>query len=192
MHGLHNLANALAVSAVALDEGISTDDLGRALASFSGIKRRQQVLGESDGVIVVDDFAHHPTAVRATIRACRSRWPDRRIVAVFEPRSNSSRRKAFETGYSESFSEASAAFLSRPPFRHNDDKADFMDIDAILAHLSSSGIEACAADSVADLLDRLMTFLQPGDVALIMSNGGFGGIHKSILRRLDERSLTHG
>jgi len=156
MHCRHNLSNALAVSAIALDEGISTED----------------------------DFAHHPTAVRATIGACRERWPERRIVAIFEPRSNSSRRKVFEKGYMQAFSEAGAAFLKRPPFRHNDRRADFMDIDDVIKKLRELGIHSCSAETVDDLLNSLLDFLEPGDVALIMSNGGFGNIHRRLLTDL--------
>ena len=190
MHGRHNLSNALAVSAIALDEGISIKTLSSALASFAGIQRRQQVLGEERGVIVVDDFAHHPTAVRATIEACRERWPERRIVAIFEPRSNSSRRKVFETGYLQAFSDAGAAFLKRPPFRHNDRRNDFMDIDGIVNRLCSRGVHAFSAETVDELLSSLLEFLHPGDVALIMSNGGFADIHRRLLTELQDLAIS--
>ncbi|TDI74313.1 MAG: UDP-N-acetylmuramate--L-alanine ligase [Bacteroidetes bacterium] len=192
MFGLHNLSNALAVAAIALDEDISVAHIQNAFAGFAGIQRRQEIIGEANGITVVDDFAHHPTAVRATIKACRSRWPERRIVAIFEPRSNSSRRKVFEDGYSKAFSEADAAFMIRPPFRHNDRKSDFMDIDTILARLHQQGIEAQAAPDIDDLLTRLKIYLRSGDIALIMSNGGFGNIHRRLLADLNQSSRTLG
>ena len=184
MSGTHNLMNALSVLAVALDEGVELDRIGHAFRAFEGIQRRQQVRGETRGVIVVDDFAHHPTAVRATIQSARERWPDRRIVAVFEPRSNSSRRKVFEAGYSEAFLEAHAAFLSTPPFRHNDDPSNFMDVDSVLAALSAAGLDTFKAPDADALLPMLVRYLKPGDVALIMSNGAFGGIHGRLLEGL--------
>lgn len=186
MNGRHNLLNALGVCSVALDEGISIEALQEGLRSFKGIQRRQQVRGEEGGVIVVDDFAHHPTAVRATIQATRERWPDRRIVAIFEPRSNSSRRKIFETGYAVAFTEAGAVFMSTPPFRHNDDADNFMDIDVVLDRIRKLGIDAETRSSADELLEPLLSYLEPGDIALIMSNGGFGNIHERLLSALSD------
>lgn len=188
MNGRHNLLNALGVCAVALDEGVPMSAIQEGLRSFKGIQRRQQIRGEAGEVIVVDDFAHHPTAVRATIQATRERWTNRRIVAVFEPRSNSSRRKVFESGYSEAFIEADAVFLSTPPFRHNDDVSNFMNIDVVIERIRARGIHAETASGADDLLGPLLKYLEPGDIALIMSNGSFGNIHERILSGL---SGTH-
>ncbi|PIQ62544.1 MAG: UDP-N-acetylmuramate:L-alanyl-gamma-D-glutamyl-meso-diaminopimelate ligase [Bacteroidetes bacterium CG12_big_fil_rev_8_21_14_0_65_60_17] len=184
MSGRHNLMNALSVLGVCLDEGVSARQIGRAFASFEGIRRRQQIRGEERGVIVVDDFAHHPTAVRATLEATRERWPDRRLVAVFEPRSNSSRRKVFETGYAEAFRWADALFLSTPPFRHNDDPSNFMDVGRVLDDVRCHGTDAFQGLDADALLPMLLRYLKPGDVALIMSNGSFGGIHGRLLEAL--------
>lgn len=184
MSGRHNLMNALSVLGICLDEGLPASQIGRAFASFEGIERRQQVRGEEHGVVVVDDFAHHPTAVRATLQAARERWPDRRIVAVFEPRSNSSRRKVFENGYAEAFRSADGVFLSTPPFRHNDDPSNFMDVDHVLSSVAAHGIDAFKGPDADALLPMLLRYLQPGDVALIMSNGSFGGIHGRLLAAL--------
>ena len=126
MSGRHNLLNALAASAVALHEGLSPEELSAGLSSFRGMKRRMEVVGDLGDVLVVDDFAHHPTAVRASIQAASERWPKRRLMAAFEPRSNSSRRKVFEDAYGRAFENAQCAFLSSPPFRHNDDRNQFM------------------------------------------------------------------
>ena len=184
LSGRHNLLNALAVATIALDEGLTIADIITGFGTFAGIQRRQQIRGEVSGVIVVDDFAHHPTAVKATVEAAAERWPDRRVVAVFEPRSNSSRRKIFENGYSAAFEHAGAVFLSRPPFRHNDRKEDFIDVDAVIRHIISTGIPAVAAEGADNLLPFLLTELRPGDVALVMSNGGFGGLHDKLLTSL--------
>lgn len=187
LSGRHNLLNALAVATVALEEGITFEELVAAFGSFKGIQRRQQIRGEEGGVIVLDDFAHHPTAVKATVQSACERWPDRRIVAIFEPRSNSSRRKIFEEGYAAAFDEAKLVFLSKPPFRHNDSKEDFMDIDSLIERISNGGIPAKAAEGAENLLPLILETVRPGDVALIMSNGGFGGIHNSLLEALKNR-----
>lgn len=190
MSGRHNLRNALAVCAIALNEGVSPEALATGFADFKGLKRRQEVRGEAGGVIVVDDFAHHPTAVKETIRAVADRWPDRRLIAVFEPRSNSSRRKVFETAYAESFDEAAAVFLSAPPLRHNDRADDLMDPDVVIRKAREQGIHAAAYQSADELLPPLLDLLEPGDVALVMSNGSFGGIHDRLLSALRERETA--
>lgn len=184
MHGRHNLQNALAVCAIALSEGVDIDVLKRAMGSFQGIQRRQQVRGNVAGITVVDDFAHHPTAVRATIQATREKWPTSRVLAVFEPRSNSSRRKTFERAYTEAFLGADAAFLSAPPFRHNDSAEDFIDISVILNELEDKGVSAYVGDGADALLPLILQETRKGDVILVMSNGGFGGIHQRILDAL--------
>ncbi len=184
LSGRHNLQNALAVAAVSFEEGLSFEDIVAGFGSFQGIQRRQQIRGEEAGIIVVDDFAHHPTAVNATVQSACERWPDRRIVAIFEPRSNSSRRKVFEEGYANAFSQAGAVFLSKPPFRHNDRKEDFLDIDALVARIRHTGIPTEAAEGADGLLPLILKEVRPGDVALIMSNGGFGGIHDRLLEAL--------
>lgn len=187
MSGRHNLRNALAVCAIALDEGVEPDEIRRGFASFEGLKRRQEVRGITDDVIVVDDFAHHPTAVRETTQAVADRWPGRRVVAVFEPRSNSSRRKVFEQAYAEAFNAAGAVFISAPPVRHNDRADDLLDEATVVRAIQSRGISASAHSGADDLLPHLLDTLRPGDVALIMSNGAFGGIHEKLLTALRQR-----
>ncbi len=189
MSGRHTLLNSLGVCAIALDEGLPLPAIAEGLRSFGGIQRRQQIRGEADGVVVVDDFAHHPTAVKATIQAIRERWGDRRIIAIFEPRSNSSRRKIFEEGYSLAFGDADAVYLSSPPFRHNDDPSDFMDIEAVLDRIRAQGKQANSASGADELLQPVLDFLRPGDIALVMSNGGFGNIHERLLVHLADRQV---
>ncbi|HEX8386138.1 MAG TPA: Mur ligase family protein [Rubricoccaceae bacterium] len=185
--GAFNRHNALAVAAVALGEGVPAEVVARALSSFRGMERRQEPKGEPGGVLVVDDFAHHPTAVEATIGAVRERWADRfapidaggtggRLVAVFEPRSNSSRRKTFEARYGESFDGADHVFLSAPPLRHNDRADDFLDPDAVAHTVTERGTPAASFPSADALLPGLLAALRPGDVALVMSNGSFDGL----------------
>ena len=184
MSGRHNLQNALAVCAVAIEEGVSPEDVAAGFASFEGMKRRQEVRGTASGVVVVDDFAHHPTAVKATIQSVAERWPDRRIVAIFEPRSNSSRRKVFEAAYAESFDQARRVFISSPPMRHNDSPENLMDVSRVVHLIQERGIPADSFSGAAALLPALMGDLQPGDVALIMSNGSFDGLHDKLLTAL--------
>jgi UDP-N-acetylmuramate: L-alanyl-gamma-D-glutamyl-meso-diaminopimelate ligase len=187
MSGRHNLANALAAATAALEEGVEPAMLAHAFGMFRGMKRRQEVLGAAAGVLVMDDFAHHPTAVRETIVAVRERWPERRLVAVFEPRSNSSRRKVFEEAYADAFEAADHTFISSPPIRHNDSSEDLMDVDVVIDSLVGRGLHAETHPNAEALLPSLLEALRPGDTALIMSNGAFGGIHRKLLRELEER-----
>lgn len=189
MSGEHNRANALAVAAVALHEGIAMDDLVTGLASFKGMRRRQEVKGEINRVLVVDDFAHHPTAVAGTIPAVRERWPDRRLIAVFEPRSNSSRRKLFEHPYGASFDETDIVFLSSPPLRHNDDPNDFLDPDCVAQIIRDRGTPAYVHRGAQTLLPHLLETVRPGDVVLVMSNGSFDGLVDSLIDVLEADSF---
>ena len=188
MSGWHNRFDALGVCAIALDEGLTPKQIQEGFASFKGLKRRQEVLGEPGGVVVVDDFAHHPTAVHATVRSLKERWPDRRLVAIFEPRSNSSRRKVFEERYGEAFVEADEVFISVPPLRHNDVASDFLDAEAVATRVREGGVPAQTQPNADALLAPLMDTLQPGDVALIMSNGSFDGLHQKLVGALEERA----
>ena len=189
MSGRHNLLNALAVCTVALDEGLTPDELAQGFRTFLGMKRRQEVRGDVAGILVVDDFAHHPTAVRETIYAVAERWPGRRVVAVFEPRSNSSRRKIFETPYAEAFDGAALAFFSAPPFRHNDDAMRFMNAETVARTITQRGVPASIYPDADTLLPPLLEAVQPGDVVLIMSNGSFGGLHDRLLENLEKRVI---
>ncbi len=185
--GRYNALNALAVAAVALDAGATAAQVARGLGSFAGMKRRQEVRHDGE-VLVVDDFAHHPTAVAATIQGARERWPGRRVVAVFEPRSNSSRRSAFQAPYAQALATADALFLSTPPLRHNDDPADFVDPDAIAQAVTEAGTSASAYASAETLLPDLVAALRPGDLVLVMSNGSFDGLVAKLAAALGEPS----
>ena len=184
MFGTHNLQNALGVCLIALTEGCSPSQIADGLASFEGMKRRQETRGTAGGVTIIDDFAHHPTAVRATLDAIRQRFPDQRLVAVFEPRSNTSRRRAFEAPYSEAFDDADRVFISAPPVRHNDDADRMLDAGAVVRTIANRGTPATTHPNADALLPELIDELQDGDVALIMSNGGFGGLHQRLIDTL--------
>ena len=184
MHGAHNLSNTLAACALAMSEGIAIDDFAEGLATYQGMRRRQEVRGVVRDILVIDDFAHHPTAVRETIHAIRQAYPDRRLIAVFEPRSNTSRRKDFQPAYAEAFAAADRVFLSTPPFRHNDNPENFMDVDQLVSDISAEGVPAAAFAGADELLPHLVGVARPGDAVLIMSNGGFGGLHEKLLEAL--------
>jgi len=185
--GRFNVSNALAATTLALDEGVPLATAVAALGTFRGMRRRQEVAGDVAGVLVVDDFAHHPTAVAATIAGVRERWPGRRVVAVFEPRSNSSRRRLFEAPYAEALGGADAAFLSSPPLRHNDDPADFLDPEAVASGAALRGTTASAHAGSAALLPALLDELRAGDIALVMSNGSFDGLVTTLVEALRRR-----
>ena len=182
--GSHNLLNTLAVLGVALQEGITIATLQKVLASFKGMKRRQEIIAEIKGITILDDFAHHPTAVKETIGAIKGKYPNRRLVAFFEPRSATSRRKVFEEEYGKSFNQAGLVFISTPPLRHNDSIDNFINPAHIMSMINSSGIEAYAVQNADELLDKAIPLLKEGDVILIMSNGSFDGIHKKLILKL--------
>ncbi|PEN10393.1 UDP-N-acetylmuramate:L-alanyl-gamma-D-glutamyl-meso-diaminopimelate ligase [Longibacter salinarum] len=188
MHGRHNLQNALAVATLAFTEGCSPAQIAEGFASWEGMKRRQEVRGEVGGVLVLDDFAHHPTAVRATIDGIRAAYPNRRLVAIFEPRSNSSRRKVFEQAYGDAFASADVAYLKAPPVRHNDDADAMLDPEAVVRRIEHHDVPAHAFDNTDALLHELEQALQSNDLALIMSNGSFDGLHERLLKALRERT----
>ena len=185
LHGNHNLSNALAACALLLSENVSPASYAAGLAKYKGMRRRQEIRGKINDIFVIDDFAHHPTAVRETLAAMKRAYPQRRLVAVFEPRSNTSRRKDFQMLYVESFEAADQVFLSSPPFRHNDDPANFMDVDELIADLEKKGTPAHAYPDADRILPHLIETARPGDAIVIMSNGGFGGIHDKLLEGLD-------
>ena len=186
MHGRHNVQNALAAALLAHQEGLSLSEITDGLASFDGMKRRQEVRGCPHNILVIDDFAHHPTAVQATLEAVRAAHPERRLVAAFEPRSNSSRRKIFETAYGNAFDSADRVFLKTPPVRHNDTEATMLDPETVVQMIQDRGPSATAFDDVDAMLPALADVLRPGDVALLMSNGSFDGLHERLLSTLED------
>jgi UDP-N-acetylmuramate: L-alanyl-gamma-D-glutamyl-meso-diaminopimelate ligase len=191
LSGHHNVLNALAVIAALDGAGIAPPVAARAMLTFPGIKRRQEVFGEVGGVTIIDDFAHHPTAVRETLRAIRARYGDRRIVAVFEPRSNSSRTKVFQAAYAESFHSADEVVLSETTRKDGGEASQKRFSSAELAHdLSEKGITAASFDGPDAIVDELTPRLNGGEVVLVMSNGSFGGIHRKLLDALAMRFAT--
>jgi UDP-N-acetylmuramate: L-alanyl-gamma-D-glutamyl-meso-diaminopimelate ligase len=152
------------------------------------VKRRQEIRGTEHGVLVIDDFAHHPTAVRETIVAIRQRYPDRRLWAVFEPRSNTSRRNIHQKEYASAFEGASLASI-RVPEPHDKVPIDEqLDIGKVVEALRAHGIEADASPDTDVLVKRVVDGARPGDVVLVMSNGSFGGFIPTLLDGLRSKA----
>jgi UDP-N-acetylmuramate: L-alanyl-gamma-D-glutamyl-meso-diaminopimelate ligase len=184
LYGRHNISNLLSTVALASFLDIPRNALLEALMSFKSVKRRQEILGEKRGVLVVDDFAHHPTAVRETIRAVKERFSGRRLVAVFEPRSNSSRRKVFQERYAESFDLADRILVPEPPLMHKVPPDDRFSSYRLSRDLQGRGLEAASFETTDALLKSLIHETNRGDVVLFMSNGGFDSLPGRFLKEL--------
>lgn len=181
MFGEHNTQNALAVYALGVTLKWPEHQILQGLASFGGVKRRQQFLGEPGGVAVIEDFAHHPTAVRMTIDSIRERYPDRRVLAVFEPRSATSRRKIFQRDYVEAFRRADASFIAEAFDQTKIDEEQRFSSGQLVDDLNSQGANAHLGKDVDQLVKQIHSTAHKGDVVLIMSNGGFGGIYQKLM-----------
>jgi UDP-N-acetylmuramate: L-alanyl-gamma-D-glutamyl-meso-diaminopimelate ligase len=182
--GEHNLLNALSTIALAHDLLIPKNIIAKALETFDGIKRRQEIRGEKRGITVIDDFAHHPTAVRETIRAVKPFYPQGRIVAVFEPRTNSSMRKVFQDIYPLSFDDADLICIRNPSRLDKIPPAERFSSQKLVADLKQQGKDAHFFQDTESIIDFLVTKARPGDLILIMSNGGFDNIHERLLNAL--------
>jgi UDP-N-acetylmuramate: L-alanyl-gamma-D-glutamyl-meso-diaminopimelate ligase len=187
--GLHNSQNASLALAAALTVGVAPAAAISALATFPGVARRMETRGEAEGVLVVDDFAHHPTAVRATVDAARHRWPDRRLVVAFEPRSLTAARRDFGTAYLEALSRADLVLVAAP-FHSNRLAADeILDRDSLARELEARGVPSLMPEPDADAVEMLLPHLHPGDVVLGCSSGSFDGFHTRLLEAL--RTSAH-
>jgi UDP-N-acetylmuramate: L-alanyl-gamma-D-glutamyl-meso-diaminopimelate ligase len=184
MPGIHNGLNALAVIALMDHLGIDRTEIYQGLVSFEGVKRRQQVRGEVNNILVIDDFAHHPTAVRETIKALRLAWPDRRMVIVFEPRTNSSRRAVFQEQYATAFSGADQVIVREIVPLAGIPGSEQFSSQNLVASLTGQEIDAHYFADTREILDFLETHSRQGDVIAILSNGGFDNIHQRLLGRL--------
>ncbi|HEY1484328.1 MAG TPA: UDP-N-acetylmuramate:L-alanyl-gamma-D-glutamyl-meso-diaminopimelate ligase [Candidatus Acidoferrum sp.] len=186
--GRHNVLNAMAALIVAQGRGIRAEIIRDALATFQSVKRRMDVKGEVHGILVVDDFAHHPTAIRATIDAARLRWPGRRIWAVLEPRSNSMRRRVFQDALPQALALGDLVLLGsvhRAGQLADDQRLDPESIAASVRALGKTARVLPSADAIADVL---VTEAKPGDVLLVMSNGSFDGLHEKLMKKLSAKS----
>ena len=186
--GEFNVRNAAMAVAAARFYGASTGKIREALASFEGIARRQEVRGEAGGVKVIDDFGHHPTAISQTLTALRHRYRGQRIWAIFEPRSNTTRRAVFQHELPEALKLADGVFISQVARLDQIPAEDRLNPEAVVESIASSGRPAFYEPDANHIVDRLIPLVQSGDVVAVFSNGGFDGIHEKILARLRERS----
>jgi UDP-N-acetylmuramate: L-alanyl-gamma-D-glutamyl-meso-diaminopimelate ligase len=174
---------AMAVSAARF-YGAATEKIHQALASFQGIARRQELRGEARGVKVIDDFGHHPTAIAQTITALRHRYHGSRIWAIFEPRSNTTRRAVFQQDLPNALKLADGVFISQVARLEQIPENERLNPEAVMAAIATDGRPAFYEPDAAHIVDRLVPLLQPNDVVAVFSNGGFDGIHEKILDRL--------
>ena len=185
--GAHNHRNAAAVAVCAGTLGLTREQIQRGFSTFAGIKRRMEVRGEAAGVTVLDDFAHHPTAITETIRAIREKYPRRRVWALFEPRSNTTRRNIFQRELTHSLAEADGVYISRVDRLQELPESERLNPDQIVAELRAQGKPARYAAGADEIVTELTPQLRAGDIVGVFSNGGFGGIHDKLLARLSEQ-----
>lgn len=183
--GEFNVRNCLAVIVAADAWGVERQKIVEALATFKSVRRRCEVRGEVNGVTVIDDFAHHPTAVRETLAALRLKYKDRRLIAVFEPRSRTSCHATFQQKYVDAFAPADYVIVSRVyDAQRAAEMGGVLDIEKLIEDIAAQQKPAYAITEIADIVETLRGELQSGDVVAIMSNGAFGGIHEKLLAAL--------
>ena len=184
MIGMHNLCNLLAGIAVGHHLNIDIDTISKAVETFKGAKRRQEVRGIKNDVVVLDDFAHHPTAVKVTIEGVKQYYGHRRVIAVFEPRTNSSRRKVFQTVYPDSFGVADLVCIRQAALLEKIPADQRFSSEQLVADLKARGKDAHFFTDTDGIIEYLVQTARPGDVVLVMSNGGFDNIHSRLLAAL--------
>jgi UDP-N-acetylmuramate: L-alanyl-gamma-D-glutamyl-meso-diaminopimelate ligase len=184
--GAYNVRNAVAAIAVAAAAGVDTDTLAEGLRKFRGVRRRLQHRGTANGVMVYDDFAHHPTAIEETLSGVRSAYPARRIWAVFEPRSATSCRRIFQSDFARALGHADHVILPAV-FRSTLPEAERLSPEAVVNDLVSVGVDAEYVPETEAIVRRIARRAQPGDLVVVMSNGGFDNIHQRLLAALEAR-----
>src|SRR5258706_4605487 len=181
--GAHNVRNATAAIAIATEVGLAPDRIADGLRAFKGVKRRLEIVGVADGVTVYDDFAHHPTAVAETLAGLRAAHADARIWAVFEPRSASSCRRVFQDDFARAFAPADRVLIA-PIFRSKLPEAERLSVPQLVCDLQARGQDAGAAESIDSIVETIVRDHRAGDLVVMISNGGFGGIHQQLLGAL--------
>jgi UDP-N-acetylmuramate: L-alanyl-gamma-D-glutamyl-meso-diaminopimelate ligase len=184
--GEHNARNVLAAIALTLDADLSAEELTQGFASFAGIRRRLDRIGSPGGIHVVDDFAHHPTAVKLTIGAARQRWPNQKIWCVFEPRSATTRRNVFQDAFSDALMLADKITVASHERLAEIPAAERFDPLAVVKSLNRQGRQAFFDPDPQTIIARIKAEAKEGDVILICSNGSFGGLHQDLLKALDK------
>jgi UDP-N-acetylmuramate: L-alanyl-gamma-D-glutamyl-meso-diaminopimelate ligase len=192
MAGRHNVLNALAAIGIAQGRGVERGAIEQAMSTFQSVRRRMEIKGEAAGILVVEDFAHHPTAIRLTIEAARTRWPWRKIWAAIEPRSNTMRRKVFQDVLPDALALADAVLLGPVNRAHQLAEDDRLSPEAIAGAILERGRPAKAFASAAEIADYLAEHAGSGDVVLVMSNGSFDGLCMKLVEKLQALAGTRG
>ena len=188
LSGAFNVRNCLAAAAAArAGAGAGWDALREGLRTFRSVRRRLEVRGEVEGVLVIDDFAHHPTAVGGTLDAVRQRWAGRPVTAIFEPRSYTAQRREFQEAYREALAGADRVVLAGLFHPERYDHTTGMDPEELVASIRAAGVPADHIPEVDAIVEKVVSHAAPGDVLLVMSNGGFGGIHGKLLAALETK-----
>ena len=185
MSGEYNILNATAVVALAKVLGFAPEKVKEAMRSFQGVKRRQEILGEPNGILVIEDFAHHPTAVRETVKGIQKKYPNRKVFSIFEPRSATSRRKIFQHDYVEAFRGAHEVMLAQAFDQAKINSEDRFSSEELVADLQNAHVTAGVFETAESIVAALKARAKKGDVVLIMSNGGFDGIYGKLLKALE-------
>jgi UDP-N-acetylmuramate: L-alanyl-gamma-D-glutamyl-meso-diaminopimelate ligase len=193
MTGEFNVRNAAMAAAAASFAGLSPDEIRAGLESFDGVARRQELRGEVRGIRVIDDFAHHPTAIRLAVQSLRQRHPDSRLWIVFEPRSNTTRRAVFQTELAEALALADIAVVAAPTDLHKIPENDRLDPARLSADIARFGGHGVFLQDVESIVDHVKQTAVAGDIIAVLSNGGFGGIHVKLLEALAsvDQAATH-
>jgi len=182
--GEFNVRNAAMAASAARFYDVPRAKIDNALKSFSGIARRQEVRGEAGGVKVIDDFGHHPTAIAQTLQALRQRYQSQRIWAIFEPRSNTTRRAVFQKELPEALKVADGVFIAQVARLEQIPEAERLNPEEVVKEISEDGRPAFYEKNADAIIDRIMPLLKPEDIVVVLSNGGFDNIHEKLLARL--------
>jgi UDP-N-acetylmuramate: L-alanyl-gamma-D-glutamyl-meso-diaminopimelate ligase len=182
--GNFNIRNAAMAVSAAHFYGVPVGEIQKALAGFKGIKRRQEVRGQVRGITIIDDFGHHPTAIRETLAGLRDRYAKSRLWAIFEPRSNTTRRAVFQQELPKSFAQADGVFLSRVARIEEIPEGERLNPERVVADLAAAGKTAFYEPTADEIVERFKPLAKSGDVVVVFSNGGFDGIHQKLLDRL--------
>ena len=185
--GEFNIRNALAVTIAARHHGLDYEEIQHAFSSFKSIKRRLEFKGEFGGVTIYDDFAHHPTAIRATLRALRQKHPHERVIAIFEPRSNTTRRNVFQRELAECFEDSNIVFISQIARLNLLKPEERLDPERVMDDLRTRGKEAYYLPDAASIAAKVAEIANSDDIVIVMSNGSFGGIHDFLREELIKR-----
>jgi len=189
--GEYNVWNATAAAAMAASCGISTEAIANALKTFKSVKRRLEVRAQVNGITVIEDFAHHPTAIAGTLTALRSRYPGARLWAILEPRSNTLRRNVLQKDLAKSLALADEAVIAGVFKSEAIPEAERMDVSALVALIKSQGKSARVVPDVDGIVQSIAPEMRPGDVVAILSNGGFGGIYEKLPQRLQSLNASN-